>query len=190
MKRLALALLPALVVANPALAHLNPGEHGSFAAGFSHPIFGTDHVLAMLGVGLWAALLGKGATLRLPLAFVGAMTAGFLLALLGMPLPFVEPAILASVLILGVLVALAVHLPASGAALTVAAFGLFHGHAHGAEIGSASPWGYLAGFAIASMALHLAGIGIGLALSRLQALSLTRGFGGLIALMGAWLVVN
>ncbi len=188
MTRLALALLPALVAASPALAHLNPNEHGSFAAGFSHPIFGADHVLAMLGVGLWAAFLGKSATLRLPLAFVGAMTAGFLLALVGMPLPFVEPAILASVLILGVLIALSVRLPASSAALAVAGFGLFHGHAHGAEIGAASPWGYLAGFAIASMVLHLAGLALGLGLARLS--SVTRGMGGLIALMGAWIAIG
>lgn len=188
MNRLALALLPALTLASPALAHLNPGEHGSFAAGFSHPIFGADHVLAMLGVGLWAALLGKSATLSLPLAFVGAMTAGFLLALIGMPLPFVEPAILASVLILGVLIALSVRLPASGAALAVAAFGLFHGHAHGAEIGAASPLGYLAGFALASMALHVAGLALGLGLARLS--GVTRGMGGLTALMGAWMALG
>ncbi|MBR9844239.1 MAG: HupE/UreJ family protein [Rhodobacteraceae bacterium] len=189
MKRLALAVLPALI-ASPALAHLNPGEHGSFAAGFTHPIFGTDHVLAMLGVGLWAALLGRNTLWRLPLAFVSAMATGFLLALSGLPLPFVEPAILASVLILGVLVALSVRLPANGAMLVVAAFGLFHGHAHGAEIGGASPWPYLAGFALASMALHLVGLGVGVAMTRFSTNAVTRGIGGLIALMGAWLAVS
>ena len=43
-------------LATPAFAHLDPGEHGSFAAGFSHPLFGLDHILAMVGVGFWAAL--------------------------------------------------------------------------------------------------------------------------------------
>lgn len=190
MKRIAFTLLPSLIIASPALAHLNPGEHGSFATGISHPIFGADHVLAMLGVGLWAALLGQRAMWRLPIAFVGAMALGFLLSLRGLSLPFVEPAILSSVLILGVLVALAVRLPANGAALAVATFGLFHGHAHGAEIGLATPLAYLTGFALASMALHIAGVGIGLILSRGASLSLTRGCGGLIAAMGAWLAAS
>ena len=48
--KLPLALALALT-ATPTLAHLNPEEHGSFMAGLSHPIFGLDHVLAMIGVG-------------------------------------------------------------------------------------------------------------------------------------------
>ena len=190
MKRLALTSLPALLAAGPALAHLNPEEHGSFAAGFTHPVFGADHVLAMLCVGLWAALLGGRALWHLPVGFVAAMGLGFGLALFGIGLPFVEPAILASVLVLGVLVALAVRLPARGAVAVVAAFGLFHGHAHGAEIGAATAAGYLAGFALATMALHLAGLTLGLALSRLHLIRLTRGAGGLVALAGAWLAIG
>ena len=190
MKRLALTSLPALLAAGPALAHLNPEEHGSFAAGFTHPVFGADHVLAMLCVGLWAALLGGRALWQLPVGFVAAMGLGFRLALSGVGLPFVEPAILASVLVLGVLVALALRLPARGAVAIVAAFGLFHGHAHGAEIGAATAAGYLAGFALATMALHLAGLTLGLALSRLHLIRLTRGAGGLVALAGAWLAIG
>ena len=137
MKRLAI-LLPALLTASPALAHLRPEEHGSFAAGFSHPMFGADHVLAMVSVGLWAAMLGGRAVWAVPAAFVSAMCVGFLAALAGMPLPFVEPAILASVMILGVLVALAARPPLAVGMSVVAVLALFHGHAHGAEIGSAT----------------------------------------------------
>ena len=41
-----------LAAAGPALAH--PGHE---ASGFLHPFTGLDHMLAMVGVGLWAALL-------------------------------------------------------------------------------------------------------------------------------------
>ena len=58
MKRLSIALILSVGAASPAFAHLNPAEHGSFAAGFSHPLFGADHILAMVGVGLWAFLVG------------------------------------------------------------------------------------------------------------------------------------
>ena len=106
-----------LVETLEALAHLDPVQHGSFAAGASHPVFGTDHILAMVAVGLWAASLGGRALWALPTAFVGAMALGFLLSLGGMPLPMVEPMILASVLVLGVLVATAsrLSLPVAGA---------------------------------------------------------------------------
>jgi hypothetical protein len=80
MKKLTLALLLSIIGATPAFAHLNPAEHGSFAAGFSHPLFGVDHILAMVGVGLWAALLGGRALWLTPLAFVVTMMAGFGLA--------------------------------------------------------------------------------------------------------------
>ena len=89
----------ALVAATaPAFAHLDPAEHGSFAAGISHPLFGLDHVLVMLAVGLWAASLGGRAMVIVPASFVGAMGLGFAAAIAGMPLPFVEPVILASII--------------------------------------------------------------------------------------------
>lgn len=94
----------------PALAHLDPAEHGSLLAGLSHPFFGADHVLAMVAVGLWAAQIGGRALWSVPAAFVTTMMLGFALALLGAPLPFVEPAILGSVVALGLIVAMAVRL--------------------------------------------------------------------------------
>ncbi|POF34786.1 HupE/UreJ family protein [Roseibium marinum] len=159
--RMALAAAISLFAASPALAHLDPSEHGSFAAGFSHPVFGTDHVLAMIAVGLWAALLGGRAIWTLPTTFVGAMIAGFALSVAGLPLPYVEPLILASVIVLGVAVALALRLPLGASAALVAVFGLCHGHAHGGEMGSAGAIGYAAGFVLATALLHAAGLLIG-----------------------------
>ncbi|NKB78598.1 HupE/UreJ family protein [Ochrobactrum daejeonense] len=150
------------LVASPAFAHLDPAEHGSFAAGFTHPLSGADHILAMVAVGLWAAMLGGRALFAVPAAFVGVMLMGFTAALLDMSLPFVEPVILASVVVLGLLVALALPVsPVIGAAIA-GFFALFHGHAHGGEIGGAAFLSYAAGFALATALLHVAGIGTAL----------------------------
>jgi urease accessory protein len=166
-KRLAAATAAALLAgAAPAFAHLNPAEHGSLLAGVSHPLTGLDHILAMLAVGLWAAQRGGRAVYAVPAAFVGAMTAGFLLGLAGMTLPFVEPMIAASVLALGVLVASAARLPVAASAGLVGLFALFHGVAHAAELGGAGAFSFGFGLAAATVALHAAGIGIGLALGR------------------------
>lgn len=181
------------LVATPALAHLNPAEHGSFAAGFSHPLFGPDHILAMVAVGLWAALLGGRALWLVPAAFVATMMAGFMLALAGAPLPFVEPVILASVVAIGLQAAIALKVPTPAAMAMVGFFALFHGHAHGGEMGSAGAAAYGLGFALATALLHVAGIGIGLGLPRLfgsdMGRIIARLAGGATALAGIWLAV-
>lgn len=161
---LSAAILAATVA--PAFAHLNPEEHGSFMAGVSHPFFGADHILAMVAVGLWAAQIGGRALWAVPAAFVSMMAAGFLLALSGIELPFVEPAILASVVGLGLLTGLAVRLPVAASAAVVGVFALFHGHAHGGELGSAGALAFGAGFVVATAILHMAGIGLGLVIGR------------------------
>lgn len=167
-RRLALSTIILLTASLPAHAHLDPVEHGSFAAGFSHPLFGLDHILVMVAVGLWAASLGGRALLMVPAAFVGTMALGFAAAIYGMPLPFVEPVILASIIFIGVMVALALPLPTIGVAGAVAFFALFHGHAHGGELGGAGAGQFALGFIMATAALHAAGIAIGLGLARLQ----------------------
>ncbi len=190
MTRLLLVLSLALP-ATPALAHLDPGEHGSFLAGLSHPLFGLDHVLAMIAVGLWGAVLDGRARWALPTAFVGAMLVGFLLALAGMPLPLVEPMILASVLFLGVAVALLVRLPLAVAAAATGAFGLFHGHAHGGELGEAGATAFGLGFALATAALHAAGLLIAAGYApRTERALLVRVLGAATALGGLWIVAG
>lgn len=194
--RLALSAAICVFASSPAFAHLDPSEHGSFASGFSHPLFGTDHVLAMIAVGLWAALLGGRAIWALPTAFVGAMFVGFILSVSGVPLPYVEPFILASVVVLGVLVALALRLPVSASAAIVAAFGICHGHAHGGEIGSAGELGYAAGFVIATALLHAAGLLIGYGANVATrndpawATRIIRGFGVVTAVGGLYLAAG
>ena len=193
--RSAVAFGAALASVAPAYAHLDPAEHGSFAAGFSHPLFGTDHILAMVAVGLWASLLAAGADRRalwfVPAAFVGTMLAGFLAAMAGTSLPFVEPVILASIVVIGLLAAVALNIPVPAAMAMVGFFAFFHGHAHGGEIGEAGAGTYAAGFALATALLHAAGIGFGLLLGRMlggrAGRRLTQAAGAVTAFGGLWL---
>ena len=196
LRRLSLSAAMFAVAAAPAFAHLDPLAHGSFMAGISHPLFGLDHVLAMLAVGLWAAQLAGSSENRsdsrralwmVPLAFVGTMTLGFLAGAAGLPLPFVEPAILASVVALGLVIALSVRMSASGCAAIVGVFALFHGHAHGSELGTAGALQFGLGFVAATALLHLAGIGIGLFVSRFGQAT-TRILGVVTSLAGLSLV--
>lgn len=187
--------LAATVLALPgaALAHVGaaagPGPGQALLSGLAHPIGGADHLLAMVAVGLWAALIGGRALWALPLAFVGAMFAGGLAGAAGLILPGVEPMILASVVVLGAAVGLALRPGPLHAAAAVALFGLVHGQAHGVEAPATGMAGYAAGFALATMALHVAGIGLGRALMRAAGPVLPRGAGAATALAGMALVV-
>lgn len=152
-----------LSAASPAFAHTGVaflGESG-FAAGFVHPLLGPDHLLAMLGVGIWGAQLGGRAAWAVPAAFVTVMVIGAMLAIGGAPLPLVELGIAGSVLVMGGLIALGARMPLALAMGLAGLFALFHGHAHGTELpGFAHPAAYGIGFVLATVLLHLAGFGL------------------------------
>jgi urease accessory protein len=149
------------VLVSPVLAHTGVGPHNSFASGIAHPLYGADHILAMLAVGLWGVLAGGRAIWVWPMAFVATMLAGFAAATMGLQLPFVEPAILSSIIILGLAVAFAVKGPVWLGATITSLFAFFHGHAHGTEATAASLIAYAAGFALATAGLHASGIALG-----------------------------
>ncbi|TPI54894.1 HupE/UreJ family protein [Mesorhizobium sp. B3-1-7] len=176
-KRTTLAAILFLAAAMPAYAHVGVGATSSFSAGFAHPLSGLDHMAVMIAVGLWAALKGGKAIWAWPLAFVGVMLVGGALGMLHVPVPFVEPGILASVVALGLLVALAIDLPVSAGIAVIGLFALFHGHAHGTEVPeNASGLEYMAGFAAATALLHGVGIAAGLGLgSRFRRLARAAG---------------
>jgi urease accessory protein len=160
--RTVVALIALILVADPVLAHEAEGVAGGFASGFLHPLFGWDHVVAMVAVGLWGAFLGVPAIWMLPVVFPLVMAFGGALGVAGVPIPAVEAGIALSGVILGLLVALAVKSPLWVAAVIVGAFAVFHGHAHGTELPeAASPYAYAVGFVIATGLLHLAGIAFG-----------------------------
>ncbi|WP_426122318.1 HupE/UreJ family protein [Pararhizobium sp. PWRC1-1] len=190
-RRLLLAASAFAASTTPAFAHLDPAEHGSLLAGFTHPLSGLDHILVMIAVGLWAVQIGGRALWVVPSAFVGTMAFGFALAMAGVPLPFVEPAILASVVALGLLVAMAVRMETAACPAVVGVFALFHGYAHGGELGAAVALPFSTGFVIATALLHAAGIGLGLGISRLSSgRVVSRILGGLTAFAGLALIFN
>lgn len=178
-------LLPLLLVPGTAFAHTGHAGDHPFLSGLTHPALGADHLLAMVAVGLWAAVIGGRAMWALPSAFVSAMLLGGMLGSTGAPLPGVEPMILASVVALGALTALALQPGLAAAVAFVALFGLFHGHAHGAEGPATGLDGYAAGFVLTTMALHLAGVVLG----RLAQGALPRVIGALTAAAGVALAM-
>jgi urease accessory protein len=146
-----------------ASAHVEAGRAEGFLAGLHHPVSGLDHVLAMVSVGLWGAQLGAPAMWLLPVTFPLVMALGGTLGLLGMPLPGVEIGIALSAFVLGLAVSTAWRPPLWAAAVIVALFAIFHGHAHGTELpAGASGLLYSMGFVAATGLLHATGIGIGL----------------------------
>ena len=169
----------------PALAHVGHGATESFAAGIAHPFGGLDHVAVMVAVGLWAALQGGRALWVWPCTFVGVMLIGGALGMSHVALPFVEPAILASVVALGLMVALAVDMPVALGALVVGGFALFHGHAHGSEVAeNLAGIEYMAGFALATATLHLTGIGFAQLMTRNALRPLIRVAGAVCVVIG------
>ncbi|GFM56749.1 HupE/UreJ family protein [Pseudomonas capsici] len=181
---LALLLTPAL-----AMAHPGHGDNG-LIAGLGHPIGGLDHLLAMLAVGLWAAQQQGAARWALPCTFVGTMLIGGLLGFAGLELPALESGISASVLALGLAVALAVRPPLALAVVATAVFAMFHGVAHGLELPDmSSPWAYAAGFVAATAALHAAGYAVVRVLPQAAA-PLVRIAGAASAATGVWLLAG
>ncbi|MCL6609095.1 MAG: HupE/UreJ family protein [Geminicoccaceae bacterium] len=177
---LALSALP-----DPAAAHTFGAAGAGLAEGFFHPLGGWDHLLAMLAVGVWASQLGGRAVCAAPASFVGGLLLGAVLGMAGVELVAVEAGILASLVIVGLLIALAVRLPLPAGLGLVALFGLVHGHAHGTELPqTAAPALYALGFVTASTLLHLVGVAIGTAAGRYALPLLPRLGGGAVAAAG------
>ena len=181
-------ILAALASAS-AWAHVGVHADGAFGTGFAHPFFGLDHLLAMVAVGIWAVQIGGRCLLALPAAFVTFMAAGAALGAMGVALPQVEGVVALSVLGLGCAVGSSVRLAWHWAIPLVAAFAVFHGHAHGTEMPDiAAPWQYFVGFAVATAVLHASGVAAASALKARPAM--VHAVGTAIGLVGGWLVVS
>src|SRR5215470_13495798 len=134
-----------------------------FVTGLVHPLGGADHILAMVGIGLWGVIAGGRALWAWPAAFVTMVLVGFAAAVSGVQAPLVEPAIASSIVVLGLLIALAVRAPVWLGAVIAGLFAFFHGHAHGTEAVAAvvQPLAYAMGFSLSTAALHAVGLGAG-----------------------------
>jgi urease accessory protein len=169
---------------------------GGMLAGFLHPLLGLDHLLAMVAVGMLSAQLGGRAIWTVPAVFVACMAAGGLLGMLGIPLPAIEFGISLSVILLGVAIAANRRVPIALAMFFVGLFGLFHGHAHGAELPAnftvpLLAASYVLGFLTATAGLHVIGALLGIAAKNARGGELIlRSTGVLIAAIGVFFVVN
>jgi urease accessory protein len=118
------AMLACLVTAQPTLAHTG-GIAGGLIGGLTHPVFGPDHLAAMVAVGLWGAFLGPPAIYVLPVVFPLVMAFGGLIGIFGVPLPGTEILIAISAILLGLAVAIAAQPPLWIAAVLVGVFAIF-----------------------------------------------------------------
>ncbi|WP_312589258.1 HupE/UreJ family protein [Comamonas terrigena] len=194
-----LTTLTAAAAALPlsALAHVGAdggGHHNfldSLSHAFAHPFTGADHLAAMLAVGAWSALTVTPAW-RAPAAFVALLVAGALAGFAGLWVPGVEPMIAASVLVLGLLVAVQKKMPWVLAAALAGVFAFFHGAAHGFELAGDTGWaavGALTGIALGSGLLHVCGMVLGKAVMQRHQWAAKLG-GGATAALGAFILTK
>ena len=193
MKLQAKHLVTGFALATPMAAFAHPGAladhvHTGFVSGLLHPLTGSDHLAAMLAVGMWSALVLRPRWAA-PLAFVVLLLAGALAAQAGLAVPGVEPMIAASLLVIGLLIAARARLPVWGGALLVGAFAFFHGAAHGSELGGSGAAAALLGMVIGTALLHVAGMGLGeAALKRARWITATAG--AAVAALGSVLLLR
>lgn len=182
-------LLVLALTATTASAHTGAHNIDGFISGLSHPFLGLDHLLVMLGVGLYASRLTRlNASLTIA-AFLSFMAIGAILALQGLNIQGVETGILASVLITGLLLASPRQLPSGVCGTLLASFAMLHGFTHGIEMPlAAEPVHYAVGFLLATAVLHGIGLSLGLLLSK-HSLGL-RVSGYITSCLGLYLLIN
>jgi len=176
-----------LTAAGPALAH--PGHE---TTGFMHPFTGIDHLLAMVGVGMWAAMLAvrkPAMAVLVPAAFLVMMAIGAAAGFAGIKLPLVEAVILASVFVIGGLIIGAVRLPVAWAMALVGLFAGFHGYAHALEAPGASTGSYILGFLAATALLQGLGLALGWGVRRAVGELGVRALGGAMMAAGAVVLI-
>lgn len=178
-----LLVVPMMVVAMPALAHTGSRAVSGLVDGFAHPFSGLDHTLAMVAVGLFAAVLGRRALWAVPASFVSMMLVGGFMVILGIEIPAVEAGIALSVVILGAVLAAGSRCLISVAMTLTGIFAIFHGHAHRAEMPMEAAAGlYCLGFTSATILLHGVGLAVGTVISHRQ--MIRRWAGGGISIAG------
>ncbi len=160
---------------------------GSFANAFMIPFSATATLLALIATGLWIALLGSKEKWRMPVAVLAGLAAGAMLLRLGVALPFPGWVLPGSVIALGVVVALDVVVVAWIALAVTAAIFVYHGSAVAPRGGDLSTW---LGFATGTVTALAAGIGFDSMIVHATSSRGVRVFGGVIALAGAWLLLQ
>lgn len=188
-----LGALLLLCLPSAAYAHVGQDAGAGFVSGLLHPVFGLDHFLAMLSVGIVSAQLGGRRIYTIPATFVLAMIAGAVAGVYGSQWPFSEAGIATSVVVLGIAIATVRRDGRVWPIMAVVAlFGSLHGHAHGVEMPlAADPVYYAAGFLASTTAIHLLGVGIGhFFTTRVAFVALLRHMGSAMAGMGLMILLR
>lgn len=183
-----LTLLACTALPGVALAH--PGHvHGpALLAGYLHPFGGADHLLLMLGVGVWAEMLSR--RWMGPAASLLAMVLGVTAGAAGAGLPGMEILLAGSLVVMGLMLTGVLRTAPAIAGSLVIAMAALHGYAHGAEMPPGmSVWLYGLGLTLASLTLQLAGMGLGRLAQ--QHMGRRQGLLGLpLAAAGMWMLVT
>ena len=152
-----------MMLAEPAWAHHVMGGKlpetflQGLLSGLGHPVIGVDHLAAIVGVGILAALTGRSAAVVL--AFSVAVIAGVGLHLSRIDLPASELFVGLTTLLIGALVILRQSMSAGRALLLFALAGLVHGYALGESIVGAEALplvAYLLGLLVVQSAIGVA----------------------------------
>ena len=158
--------LAAVFLSSPAFAHHAMGGEvpqtlfQGLLSGLAHPVIGIDHLAFIVLVGIAAAASGR--VLAAPLAFIAATLAGTAIHLAGVGLPLAELVITASIIVLGVFLAMGRQVAGPLALASFAFAGIFHGWAYGEAVVGSTPGpigAYLLGFGVVQFAIA-AGIGL------------------------------
>lgn len=151
----ALIFIPTLMMAH--------GSHGDgVMAGFTHPILGADHHVAILGTGVLGYILNQSKWYLAPLAFIVAMVIGGFLGVENEATFLIEKVIAFSVFAIGIMVAMRKSINLTLVLGLLAIFGFFHGYAHGAEMPETNTvFKYIPGFTLGALLLAVTGAFIG-----------------------------
>lgn len=133
-------------------AHAISERAGDFYGGLLHPLTSLEHALAFVALGLLSAQRGVAHTQEMVLAFPASLMAGAALVLWMPDIPGIDLLNIASVVMFGLLVAVAQTLPLIVLYAFCLLFGLSHGYANGLAIsGDISPWLFILGLGLGGL---------------------------------------
>ena len=169
---LPLVIATLVVVLLPSEGHAHHAEWMKgqpFLQGLSMPIHGVDHMLVAVGVGLIAVQLGGSAVWWVPSLFGLLMWIGGLLNVHGIAVPLLEQGMLASILILGAILARRQPVSVFVSLIVVSSLAAIQGNALIEHTpGDWSVARFSAGCLISALAVLASGMGLGFLLQRLR----------------------
>lgn len=148
------AMVAVTLVPTMAIAHPGHSAGQDFMAGVLHPLTGLDHVLMIVAVSAWAALLKPAGRIVVAACLALFVAIGAMSPVGLAPGPSLETAIALTVVGSGMLLALGKRWPLWASATLAATFAMMHGFAHGAE-GPANSLAFVPGLALATGGLAL-----------------------------------